>query len=182
MIMGDRLQSFIEYQEYELYNSWTIIDPVPSRDLHVINMIFPLPSEFTLFDADVGADGKPGSIRHNEVRYVQADRVTALARFQQYHEPIVAAEKQRLTTRFGRFSTTFLDDGFSLRRSFRAALAPARPFMDDYIQRVESAIRTCREQGLTHVAWSENEPLTSAVTPITSGLQVYNRDLTILNP
>ena len=178
------MQSFIEYQEYELYNFQTIVDPVPSRDLHIIEMVSqqPLPEAFILFDSDVGADGRPSGVRHNEVPYVRADRLTALARFQQYHDPIVAVEKQRLTTRFGRFSQTFLDDGFSLKRSFRAALSPARPIMDDYIQRVESAVRVCTEQGLTHVAWSEREPFTGTITPVTKGLKVYNRNLMILNP
>lgn len=175
------MQTFIQYQENELYNSQTVIDRVPSRDLHAIEKISkPLPDDFTLFDAEVGSDGQPAGVHHNQARYVRADRVTSLESFKQYHEPIVAAERQRLTTRFQRFASTFLDEGFSLRRSFRAALEPRRPIIEDYIQNVESAVRACEERGLTHIAWSE--PLRSAITPVTSGLRIYNRNLVIMNP
>lgn len=183
----------MEYTEYDLYSSDQMSVVVPSRDPLAIDYkkldwwaaptFLGFPTEFKFYDAQVDDAGKEiaGTRTNYSKNYQVAEAVMSLDEYKARELPRIAEMKGEKLSRFHAFTHEFLDGGFSLSKSFKAAIGPKKPVMDWYIEQVESAIRDAEAAGATHIALWDKQ---SASPPIivTQDMIVLDRKLAQLYP
>lgn len=183
----------MEYTEYDLYSSEQMSVAVPSRDPLAIDYkkldwwaaptFLGFPTEFKFYDAQVDDAGReiPGTRTNYSKNYQVAEAVMSLDEYKARELPKIAEMKGEKLSRFHAFTHEFIDGGFSLSKSFKAAIGPKKPVMNWYIEQVETAIRDAESAGATHIAlWDKN----SATPPIivTADMIVLDRKLAQLHP
>lgn len=183
----------MEYTEYDLYSSDQMSVVVPSRDPQAIDYtkldwwaaptFLGFPTEFKFYDAQIDDAGREiaGTRTNYSKNYQVAEAVTSLDEYKARELPRIAEMKGEKLSRFHAFTHEFLDGGFSLSKSFRAAIGPKKPVADWYIQQVETAIRDAEAAGATHIAlWDKNSA--TPPTVITTDMIVLDRQLRQLYP
>lgn len=183
----------MEYTEYDLYSSEQMSVAVPSRDPLAIDYkkldwwaaptFLGFPTEFKFYDAQVDDAGReiPGTRTNYSKKYQVAEAVMSLDEYKARELPKIAEMKGEKLSRFHAFTHEFIDGGFSLSKSFKAAIGPKKPVMNWYIEQVETAIRDAESAGAKHIAlWDKN----SATPPIivTADMIVLDRKLAQLHP
>ena len=185
----------MEYTEYEMYENYQSVVEVPSRDPLQIDFkkldwwaaptAHGFPIEFKFFDADVtvDAEGKKtiGEPRNYSKNYHVAEVVMTLDEYKKREEPKLAAYKEEKLSRFHAFTGEFFDGGLSLKRAFKAAIAPKKPVMQWYIEQVESKIAEATATGATHIALRHSDSLSSP-TVVTDDMIVLDKKLNQLHP
>lgn len=186
-------KTFMEYTEYDLYSSEQMSVVVPSRDPLAIDYkkldwwetptFLGFATEFKFYDAQVDDAGKEiaGTRTNYSKNYQVAEAVMSLDEYKQRELPRIAEMKGEKLSRFHAFTHELLDGGFSLSKSFKAAMGPKKPVADWYITQVEKAIADAEAAGATHIAlWDKN----SASPPIviTADMIVLDRKLGQLYP
>lgn len=71
---------------------------------------------------------------------------------------------------------------FSLRAAFRAALGPATPVREHYIQRVEELVSACQARGIRYLATSGDAFEHDGAVPLTPELRVFNKNMMLIKP
>lgn len=186
-------KTFMEYTEYDLYSSEQVSVAVPSRDPLQIDFkkldwwmaptFLGFPTEFKFYDAQVDDAGKEiaGTRTNYSKNYQVAEAVMSLDEYKARELPRIAEMKGEKLSRFHAFTHEFLDGGFSLSKSFKAAIGSKKPVMDWYIEQVESTIRQAEQAGATHIAIWDKKSATAPII-IEADMIVLDRKLGQLYP
>ena len=182
-------KTFIEYKDYELYETYQVIAEVPTRDVQKIDfkkidLTLGFPTEFKFFDADVTVEnGKQvmGAPRNISKDYRIADIVMSLDDYKKRELPKLAKFKKDQQGRLDAFMQEFLDRGLSLTRAFKAAIAPKQPVLQWYIWSVEKTISEAEKTGVTHIALRDDHTLAYPVL-VTDNMIVLDSKLNQLHP
>lgn len=166
------MKSFIEYREYDMYDSSLSVLAVPTRDpqkldfkkLNPAAMAFP--DEFRFFDAAITPDGKPAGTPVNYSKdYRIAETVMTLDAYKQRELPKLENYKREKCGRIEAFGSAILTNGFRLKDAFKHALGPKRPVMEWYINDVTDVIAEAEKTGATHVYLPYPQSVAKIVTP-----------------
>lgn len=189
-----QIKSFIEYRDYELYDSYLTLLEVPTRDLQKLDLkkldwgIAPtflgFADEFRFFDAEVTVEnGRQviGARTNYSKEYRVAEEVMTLADYKARELPKLAQYKQEKRSRTDAFLSTFFNGGLQLTRAFKEALAPRRPVMEMYISTVESVIEAAEKTGATHVAFFRKGDL-AVPFAVSADMILLGHDLRQIHP
>jgi hypothetical protein len=185
------MTTFIRFKDYELISSLQaevtdVTLSVPGRDLATLKQFFSeksiyplgnigLPHEFTLYDVD-----RENCVT-NIVGYVHGDAVVSIDEYRKSQEPALAEYRKALTTFGERFANSMEESPFNLVKAFAAAIGPAKPVMNWYIQAIEDVLRKADIAGIHYLAVKDTE---AADIPDMIGVNtvVFNEDLEIVFP
>lgn len=170
------MKTFIEYREYDMYDSYLSVREVPTRDLKKLDLkkldwgIPPtatgFPDEFRFFDAAITPDGKPAGTPVNSSKdYRVAETVMTLDAYKQHELPKLENYRQEKRGRIEAFCSSLLTNGFNLKDAFKHATGPKRPVMEWYIDDVTHVIAEAEKSGATHVYLPHPQSVAKIVTP-----------------
>jgi len=176
-----KVKTFIEYREYDMYESYLSVQEVPTRDLQKLDLKkLGSPDDFRFFDATVDADNNMISAPVNYSKnYRIAETVMMLGTYKKREEKKLEEYKKDKCGRLETFFSSVLANG--LVNAFKRAIGSKRPVMEWYIHAVEHMIAGAEKNKATHIYLSHPEPQCVAKT-VTADMVILDKELRQIHP